>query len=173
MLRHKLHTNYAPLRIAIIAVWILSLATVGVSPLYYVSTSSSSSAVAESQTDSVTGNQIENGSENQRGAVALRLTYNPFVVDSPNGLFDSDGGMTHNEPVGSPVVLWLVSAGASLTISSSNSTKVIRTSHLSTIADIQNQHSATGVFTATPITAEHPTKRFAATLVGQKPSGVS
>ncbi len=195
MLRHQLHTRYASLRVSIVVLWMLSLVTVGISPLYYVSTSSSTSSETadasssrhDSEAERESGLSPENHAKKQpnitRGAVALRFTHNPFVVESLSPRVNSadsdslvcnplenDGGMTHKAPSGSPVVLWLVDAGVSGTVGLS---KLIRIPRQTAVADIQTGRPATGAITGASIYAEHPTKRFAATLLGQKPSGVS
>jgi hypothetical protein len=180
MTHRRIHNLYSPLRFSIVALWILSLVGVGASPLYYVTTSTASKATASATAVSESaapGTQCSSESNpEKRNSLSLKFTHNPFATAAINSnvlqgnLPDPDGGMTHNPPSGSPVTLWLVSASASVTVGSSNLT---RFHDQSDAADLHTRRPSTGVLTAASNHPEHPAKRFAATILGHKPSGVS
>ncbi len=178
MISQRIQSPLSPLRLSVIALWIFSLVGAGASPLYYVST-------PDSPVASVVGHPAKSNTHetntDRRNSLSLRFTHNPFTPSTiqSNDLtanttegdpLAQDGGMTHNPPGGSPVTLWLVSASANGTVSSSNST---RFHDQSDAADIHTRRPSTITIAATSIHPEHPAKRFAATLLGHKPSGVS
>jgi len=161
----------------------LSLVCAGVSPLYYITTSVSAPgepAVSQESANPVGGEQ--NASQGKaydtNSSVTVRLTLNPFVAETSVanakrfdvGPLENDGGMKSSAPHSSPVVLWLVSASASGTVASSHWT---RTYHLEKSRGTLQRSSAVSFIPTGAIHAEHPKQRLAATLLGQKPSGVS
>jgi len=169
----------------------LSLMSVGVSPLYYITTSIAVSTASVTSQDvshddsndpeCFSGSKLQASHSDGPGhnqAVTVRLTLNPFIAKAgalQSKAFgyappESDGGMKSSAPHSSPVILWLVGASASATVSSSHWARAYYLKE----SDETFKHTAS-VFHFPPgaIHAEHPNQRFVATLLGQKPSGVS
>jgi len=195
MTHDRLHSIHPALRFGVIALWMLSLMSVGVSPLYYITTSIAAPAVAgasqevahdvlqdvSNDPECFSGCRMQASQSDGHGhkqSVTVRLTLNPFLAKvgalqskSPDcGPLENDGGMKSSAPHSSPVVLWLVGASASGAVSSSHWT---RTYYLEESDELFKHTTSISHIPAGAIHAEHPNQRFAATLLGQKPSGVS